>query len=107
MLKCPNITSVISTFSWGRGGGKFVVIFQCHWTIEKLEKNSTLYVIIHSSLLSFLFSLFSFFLFFFYSFSCFLLPAGGATPPSPHQMTPLPNISRVVKHECKSLLIVS
>ena len=27
-------------------GGKFFFIFQCHRTIEKLEKNSTLYVVI-------------------------------------------------------------
>ena len=34
--------SVISTFSFG--GPNF--FFQCHWTIEKWEKNSTLYVVI-------------------------------------------------------------
>ena len=34
---------VISTFSWG--GPKIFFIFQCHRTIEKLENNSTLYIV--------------------------------------------------------------
>ena len=29
----------------GVGGPKFFFIFQCHRTIEKLENNSTLYVV--------------------------------------------------------------
>ena len=37
------VRGVISTFSWG--GAKFLFIFQCHRTIEKLENNSTLYVV--------------------------------------------------------------
>ena len=50
MAQCPLNTpliwtrGIISTFSWG--GPNFFYIFQCHRTIEKLEKNSTLYVVI-------------------------------------------------------------
>ena len=73
-------------------GAKFFFIFQCHWTIEKLEKNSTLYVVIdaiHSSLFSvFLFFVFSFsFFFLFFSFS--LGEGAEASPAPPPQMTPL------------------
>ena len=67
--------SVISTFSWG---STFLFIFQCHWTIDKLEKTA-LYII-------FIVPFFpSFFLFFFlFSFSL----GGGRRPPAPSNDTP-------------------
>ena len=62
--------------------GAIVLFFQCHWTIEKLEKTA-LYMsfdVIHSSLLSFFFFPFFFLLFLFF------LEGDGPQPP---QMTPL------------------
>ena len=44
LIPLKQCMGVISTFSWGRANIFF--IFQCHRTIEKLEKNSTSYVVI-------------------------------------------------------------
>ena len=78
--KC--IRGVISTFSWG---AKIFFIFQCHRTIEKLEKqhficsNLTLFIVPFFLFFSFI-SLFSFFLSFFFFFSFSL---GATAPPAP------------------------
>ena len=86
------LRGVISTFSWEE-----FFIFQCHLTIEKLEKQHFKFDIIHSSLDSFFFSFFSlffsflFFLSFFFLFFSFLGGGGGvgwrATALRPPQMT--------------------
>ena len=44
MGQLEELRGVISTFFLG--GAKDFFIFQCHRTIEKLEKNSALYVVI-------------------------------------------------------------
>ena len=72
-------------------GGQIFFIFQCHRTIEKLEKqhficsNLTLFIVPFFFFLSF--SLFSFTFFFFLSFFLFFFFLGGDAPPP--QMTPL------------------
>ena len=91
---------VISTFSWGV---KFFFIFQCHRTIEKLEKKqhficSNLTLFMFPSFF-FLFFLFSFF--FFLSFLLFYFSLGGDGPPAPPpQMTPLTvrNLQNKIKY---------
>ena len=81
---------VISTFSWG---AKIFFIFQCHRTIEKLEKQhficSNLMLFIVPFFLSFFFFFFFFSFFFFSFFFSFFFFLGGDGPPSPPQMTPL------------------
>ena len=74
---------VISTFSWGT---KIFFIFQCHRTVEKLEKTA----VYSSNLTLFIVPFFLSFFFFFYLFSFlflfFLFPGGGGRrfpqPPS-------------------------
>ena len=80
---------VISTFPWG---GKIFFIFQCHRSIEKLEKqhfvcsNLTLFIV--PFFLSFFFSLFSLFFLFFLSFFLFFFFLGGRRPPAPLKWRP-------------------
>ena len=77
----------VASFQLFLGGQIFLKIFQCHRTIEKLEKtalysNLTLFIV--PFFLSFFFSLFSL-LFFLFFLSFFLFPWGDGPP----QMTPL------------------
>ena len=92
----PRSRGVISTFSWGT---KLFFIFQCHRTIEKLEKqhficsNSTLFIVpfFFSFFFSSFFSLFSF-LCFFFLFFFFLWGGGGDGPPAPLKWRPCPEV---------------
>ena len=71
-------------FNFFLGGPIFLFIFQCHRTIEKLEKQH----FICSNLTLFIVPFFSFFLLFFSFFSfffSFLLFPWGRRPPSPPQ----------------------
>ena len=76
-----------ASFQLFLGGPKFFFIFQCHRTIENLEKkqhficsNLTLFIV--PFFFSFFFLFFSFFLFFFLFFF-FSFPWGGDGPPAP------------------------
>ena len=83
-------------------------IFQCHRTIEKLEKNSTLYVVIWRYSVPFFIYFFLFF-FFFFLFSFFLSflfflcggRGGGATASQP------PSNDAPVAHCCKKWELLS
>ena len=46
LMHTTDLTSAGASFQLFLGGQNFFYIFQCHRTIEKLEKNSTLYVVI-------------------------------------------------------------
>ena len=76
-------------------GANIFFIFQCHRTIEKLEKQHYMYSNLTLFIVPFFLSFFSFFLFFFLFFLFFFF-LGGAMAPSPPQMTPLHRMVRGV-----------
>ena len=84
-----------ASFQLFLGGAKFFVIFQCHRTTEKFEKqhficsNFTLFIVPFFSFFFFLlFSLISFLSFFFFFFSFSLGGGGGDGPPVPLKWRP-------------------
>ena len=95
-----NLSSVISTFSWG--GQNLFLFFNATGQLKIWKKqhficcNLTLFIVpFFLSFFFFIFSSFFLFFFFFFLFFFFLFPWGGGDgPPSPPQMTPLINLLR-------------